>query len=68
MSKSFPDFKVSRVADMSNERIYLTEFWGGTKDGYCLQMTIGEEYVQLTKDDCLRLKGWLNDYTRGMTI
>ena len=69
MSKELKPLKLCRNSTKTNPQyVNFTEFWGGDKDGFCVQITLEKQYVELNKDDLLNLKGWLEDYTRGMII
>lgn len=43
-------------------RLYLTRFFGGKKDGMCLQLTIQESYVQLDAAGIAKLRAALDEF------
>ncbi len=42
-------------AGYKENKIYLTRFYGGTKRGTCVQLTIDEAHIQLTKSEIGKL-------------
>jgi len=54
------------LSDSDSERkdreIHFTAFFGGIKRGKCLQITIRNEYVSLTKDQVEKLIKVLNKF------
>jgi hypothetical protein len=37
------------------DRLAVTRFWGGTDRGVCFQITLGQEFVSLTRAEALRV-------------
>ena len=40
----------------------LNSFWGGTRKGTCIQLTLETEYIKLTKDEIILLRDELNKW------
>jgi hypothetical protein len=41
--------------DGATEALRIMAFWGGNDDGACVQLTIGREFVQFTRDNVREL-------------
>ena len=39
----------------SDIELFITRFWGGTKRGRCIQLTIEDSYIQLTEEQVKEL-------------
>ena len=51
--------------DMNDETIFLTQFWGGTKNGMCIQMTGKADYIVLNRSAALDMIDALNEWVGG---
>ena len=43
-----PHAKRSEQGEGLRESLSLTRFWGGDRDGVCIQITLSHEFVQIT--------------------
>ena len=68
MSTNFGFIPSRSNAGISNQgeglvdRVYMTRFFGGDVDGVCLQITVGDRYVQLDEAGVLGVIEILSDY------
>lgn len=51
-----------REVSYKDNNLKLTSFWGGTQRGKCLQLSLNEDYIQLTKSEVVHLRALLNKW------
>lgn len=62
MSTTLGSVKSTASPDPVSREIYVNQFWGGKERGRCLQLTIGERYVQLDREGVTALRELLDGY------